>query len=448
MFKFQVGKWCSLLWVAGAFFSSCSVQRQLTRSSDLLVHDPALQNAHLGICIYEPATDRYWYGYQQDKYFTPASNTKIVSCYAAMKYLPDSIIAVHYSENDTALFIVPAGDPTLLHPDFKNQPVIRLLQRAKKKIFITDKNWKDNAWGAGWAWDDYNGDYMAERSALPVYGNVITWIQSTDTSEEAVLTNREVTSVFSEPEVNWNVTLNADTTDSVFHVERKLTTNDFLINQGKDQFGVQQVPFITNGLQSALELLKDTIGSANHLNNKISLSSLHTLFSQPLDSMLKPMMHRSDNFFAEQCLMMVSNRLFGVMNDEKVMDTILKTDLKDFPQKPGWADGSGLSRFNLFTPQDFIFILNKMKNEFGMPRLQSIFATGGTGTLRNYYKADSGYIFAKTGSLSGVVALSGFIYTRKNKLLIFSVLVNNDEAAPSSVRRAVEKYLQEIRAKY
>ncbi len=60
------------------------------------------------------------------------------------------------------------------------------------------------------------------------------------------------------------------------------------------------------------------------------------------------MMHRSDNFFAEQCLQMVSYELFKEFNEQKVTDTMLKTVLKDLPQSPAWADGSGLSRMNLF----------------------------------------------------------------------------------------------------
>jgi D-alanyl-D-alanine carboxypeptidase/D-alanyl-D-alanine-endopeptidase (penicillin-binding protein 4) len=160
------------------------------------------------------------------------------------------------------------------------------------------------------------------------------------------------------------------------------------------------------------------------------------------------MMHRSDNFFAEQSLLMVSNEMLGVMNDEKIIDTLLKTDFKDLPQKPRWADGSGLSRYNLFTPQDFVFILDKMKNEFGMERIKVVFPTGGEGTLSNYYKTDSNYFFAKTGSLSGVAALSGYIYTKKGKLLIFSALVNNHQASATAVRRAVEKFLQKLRKKY
>jgi D-alanyl-D-alanine carboxypeptidase/D-alanyl-D-alanine-endopeptidase (penicillin-binding protein 4) len=160
------------------------------------------------------------------------------------------------------------------------------------------------------------------------------------------------------------------------------------------------------------------------------------------------MMHRSDNFFAEQSLLMVSNELLGVMNDEKIVDTLLKTDFKDLPQKPRWADGSGLSRYNLFTPQDFVAILNKMKNEFGMERIKVILPTGGEGTISSYYKADSGYIYGKTGTLSGVVAFSGFLYTKKGKLLIFSTLINNHQSSATEIRKAIEKFLTGIRSKF
>ncbi|MEO6187634.1 MAG: D-alanyl-D-alanine carboxypeptidase, partial [Ginsengibacter sp.] len=171
------------------------------------------------------------------------------------------------------------------------------------------------------------------------------------------------------------------------------------------------------------------------------------MYSQPTDSMLKPLMHRSDNFFAEQTLLMVSDKLLGVMNDAKIIDMLLKTDFADLPQKPHWVDGSGLSHYNLFSPLDFVNILNKMKNEFGMDRIKNILATGGSGTISNYYKTDSGFIYAKTGTLSGVVALSGFLYTQKNKLLIFSTLVNNHHSTTTEIRKAIEKFIEGVRNK-
>ena len=283
---------------------------------------------------------------------------------------------------------------------------------------------------------------------MPVYGNLIKWIQEkNDNDDDAPI-------VYSTPEVNWKVDFDTARSD-IFFVQRDIAENSYKIKEGKKSPEEQEVPFVTNGVNSAIELLPDTIHKAiglasprmlEHLFlNKGSIVYIH---SQPTDSLLKPMMHRSDNFFAEQSLLMVSNELLGVMNDEKVIDSLLKTDFKDLPQKPVWVDGSGLSRYNLFSPQDFVFIFNKMKNDFGMDRIKNIFATGNEGTLRNYYVPESGYIFAKTGTLSGVVSISGFLYTKKNKLLIFSVLVNNHNSSATKVRRAVEKFIEGIRNNY
>jgi D-alanyl-D-alanine carboxypeptidase/D-alanyl-D-alanine-endopeptidase (penicillin-binding protein 4) len=229
-------------------------------------------------------------------------------------------------------------------------------------------------------------------------------------------------------------------------------SNAFFASEGNNKY--QEVP-IREGFDEPIISVEDSLlCDTLHMNisyGKIQFSSIANLkrvHSQPTDSLLKPMMHRSDNFFAEQSLLMVSNERLGIMNDEKIIDTLLKTDFKDLPQKPRWVDGSGLSRYNLFSPQDFVTILNKIKNEFGMDRIKNILPTGGEGTISSYYKTESGYLFAKTGTLSGVVAISGFLYTKKNKLLIFSVLVNNHNDSATDVRRAVEKFLQGIRNKY
>jgi D-alanyl-D-alanine carboxypeptidase/D-alanyl-D-alanine-endopeptidase (penicillin-binding protein 4) len=157
------------------------------------------------------------------------------------------------------------------------------------------------------------------------------------------------------------------------------------------------------------------------------------------------MMYRSDNFFAEQTLLMVSNERLGVMSDSQIIDTLLAGDLKGLPQKPSWVDGSGLSRYNLFSPQDFVWLLVQMKKEFGLSRMERLLPTGGTGPLAGYYKADSSFIFAKTGSLSGVICLSGYLMTKKNRLLIFSVMVNNHHASGSAIRRAIERFIESLR---
>jgi len=426
--------------------SSCSLQKQISKSvSPFILNDSSLKTAHVGISIYEPAANKYWFNYQGEHYFTPASNTKIPTCYAAMKYLGDSLEGALKMETDTAIFILPTGDPTLLHPDFKNQPVISFLKNATKKIYIADLLWKEHPLGSGWSWDDYNDSYMAERSPMPVYGNIIKWTQENNGIDPSV--------VYSTPEVNWQVDF--DTAQSSnFFVRRSVAENHYTITEGKEKLKEQEVPFVTNGISAALELLPDTIHKTISLATGYQRLFLDiparetTIHSQPTDSVLKPMMHRSDNFFAEQVLLMVAHKFNISMSDERVIDTLLKTIFKDLPQKPAWVDGSGLSRYNLFSPKDLVFILNKMKNDFGMERIKNLFPSGNEGTLANYYVSESGFIFAKTGTLSGVIALSGFLYTKKNKLLIFSVLVNNHNSSGTRVRRAVEKFIHTIRERY
>jgi serine-type D-Ala-D-Ala carboxypeptidase/endopeptidase (penicillin-binding protein 4) len=473
-----------------------SVQSSLTGKdplrqfvADSLLQQPGLVSAQVGISLYDPATATYKYNYQGDKYFIPASNTKLFSLYAGLKYLGDSLVGMRYRVTDTALFIIPSGDPTFLHPAFSSQPVIDLMKKTGKNIYLADDNWQDNALGRGWAWDDYNDDYAAERSPFPIYGNMIRWVQERQKGNTSDPFGASP-SIYSVPEVDWPVKFMTDTMKKSFFVHRIRGGNVYEITEGKEDYRQQYTPFVTDGLASAALFLKDTAGrpgAATHLkmfplpgilqiNGMITAhdsrmplpgepqkiappdfwdlidrqhqGGWYVLHSRPVDSLFRPMMYNSDNFFAEQTLLMVGNERQGRMDDEGTIDNLLREDLKDLPQKPNWVDGSGLSRNDLFTPQDFVWILDKLQGEFGLSRMENILPTGGTGTLASYYRQDSAYIFAKTGSLSGVAALSGYLITKKGHLLIFSILVNNYTGSGVIVRRQMEKLIHKIRDEY
>lgn len=433
--------------LSGFLFSACSVSRQLQQSAQTSVLDhPSLQAAHVGISIYEPATGKWWYSHQGDKYFVPASNTKIVTTYAAMKYLGDSLVAGRFATDEEGrLRIFPSGDPTFLHPEFRYQPLFRKMKGFNKIILATD-GWKDQRWGSGWSWNDYDAAYMAERSPLPVYGNVATFslVGNVLRAVPSSVPVRGAQAIAYDPSTR-------QVKDKAFTVERGLDDDTFLLRQSTTNFSRASIPLRTDlGLVSAL--LEDTLQAevvpSSVVPGYTYSQKTTAIYSQPTDSLLKPLMHRSDNFFAEQALLMVSNEVLGYMNAPDMIDTILKTDLRDLPQKPRWADGSGLSRYNLFTPQSFVAILEKIKNEFGMERIREIFPTGNEGTLTNFYKRDSTFLYAKTGTLSGVVAISGYMTTAKGKELIFSVLVNNHQSTSVRIRRAVEAFLQKLRQNF
>lgn len=154
--------------------SSCSIQRQVARVAEAtILSDPGFQAAHVGIAIFDPAHQKYIFNYQGEKYFVPASNTKLLTCYAAMKYLGDSLAGISYKIlNDSTVAISGTGDPTILHPDFSRQPAIDFLKRFNQIDFIS--NGYTEFLGNGWAWDDYMDDYMAARSAMPLYGDLVS----------------------------------------------------------------------------------------------------------------------------------------------------------------------------------------------------------------------------------------------------------------------------------
>lgn len=436
-----------LLFFLVLMISSCSISKQINnQAGKVLLRDSVISTGHTGISIYEPATDKYWYNYDATKYFVPASNTKLFSLYAALKYLGDSLTGVKYALTGDTLFIQPTGDPTFLHPDFDSQPLLELMKNNGHIIFIAPSN-TIAPYGKGWAWDDYDQSYVAEINPFPMFGNLLwlsTKMLTRKNSKNGIMT--DTLKYFQTQELYIRPKFFAD------KISKEKTTV-YLRNKNENKFfidsitGTETVPFITGNRNTQQEILSDLLHKEVKAGDQ-GIKKYEILKLQKTDSVLAPMMHNSDNFFAEQILLMASNEHLGYMNCEVMIDTLLNTDLKQVPQKPKWVDGSGLSRYNLFTPQSFVYILNKMKNEFGLERLKTILPTGGEGTLKNYYITDKGFIFAKTGTLSNHAAFSGYLITKKNKLLIFSILNNHFIGRATTVRRAVEKFLNGIRNKY
>jgi D-alanyl-D-alanine carboxypeptidase/D-alanyl-D-alanine-endopeptidase (penicillin-binding protein 4) len=245
-------------------------------------------------------------------------------------------------------------------------------------------------------------------------------------------------------------------------INRTYAANGYEVNyNGRDTVFRTEIPYVTYGIKTGVEILRAQLHKTENeliIRNNVSAQlptsailslskgniQLQTINSQPLDSILRPMMHRSDNFYAEQILLMASNEWLGYMSERDLIDMLMKKEFKDMPDKPVWVDGSGLSRYNLVSPANFVWLLIKMRNEFGMERLKAILPTGNTGTLTNYYTALNGKIFAKTGTLSGQVALGGFLFAKSGKLLLFSALVNNHNMDAPKVRRHIEKYLMSV----
>ncbi len=395
---------------------------------------PEFAPAHIGISIYNPATNQFLFDHQSEKYFIPASNTKILTCYAALKNLGDSIVGFEYISDSNQFSVRFTGDPTFLHPDFNSQKSFQFLQQNAANITFVAPRWNASPMGNGWAWNDY--DFMPERSPMPIYGNMVWFNKKGNGVQIIPKAFKDSLVIFSSMQ------------NGFFDIARDLHQNHFQVVKSNTKFNGTYFPFLVNKELDALSLplLEDTLNRVLHYASQLAVESnaWKPFYSQSTDSLLSMMMHRSDNFFAEQLLLMVANQKIGSMDDEKMIDSLLKSDFNGLPNKPRWVDGSGLSRYNLMTPRNFIWILSQLKKEFSWDRIKAIFPTANEGTLAGLYKGYEGKIFAKTGTLSNHIALSGYLSTNSGKELIFSIMVNAHQSSSSAIRKNMEALLTNI----
>ncbi|NNL01014.1 MAG: D-alanyl-D-alanine carboxypeptidase [Eudoraea sp.] len=410
-----------------ALLGACASGKKLNKTITTALNPATFGNHFSGIMIYDPISGDTLYQLNSEKYFTPASNTKLFTLYTSLLLLPKDIPALRYCNMNDTLFIEGTGNPSLLHPFLKDSSAIQFL-KSYKNISLNLNNYTDSKLGPGWAWEDYDGYYSAERSALPLFGNVVT-IYKND--------SLDVVPTYFKSKVK----LTKNTTN------RELDSNSFYFDPSiKDTL---EIPFKTDSLVIRA-LLEAAIGKEISVVSKMPCEEKMILPGIPTDSINKRMMQESDNFLAEQLLVLASSTLSDTLNTEIAIEYILKNRLKELTPSPRWVDGSGLSRYNLFSPESIIYVLNAMYKEFPKERLFNLFAQGGeSGTLADWYPGNPHpYIYAKTGTLGNNHNISGYLITKSGKTLIFSFMNNHFTNPASEIKKQMQSIFEWLRDNY
>lgn len=396
-----------------------------------------------GFLLVDPEKDRIIHDYQAHRFFTPASNTKIFTFYTAKKVLGDSIPLLAYAMIDDTLYFTGLGDPTFLHSGFEDQPGLDLLQRENKALVYIPNLILDRRLGPGWAWDDYPFAYSAEKSAFPMFGNMIRIKKrSLDSALQIIPRPFAQTAMITE-----DTTHIMDSGGIIINREEFSNRLEIFYQKALDSLD-EMIPFITNDSLIKI-LLEDTLKKNIRIGNNFPGVVENILYSQPIDSVLRPMMIESDNFLAEQLLLMSSYILFDTLSSEKTIKYATSNYFYDFENEIYWVDGSGLSRYNQFTPYAISKVLIKIYSEFGKDYIADIFPVGGiSGTMKDNFPNLQGFVYAKTGSMSHVYNLSGYLVTRKGRWLIFSFMNNNFVRSPGEIREEMTKILLSIRNKF
>jgi D-alanyl-D-alanine carboxypeptidase/D-alanyl-D-alanine-endopeptidase (penicillin-binding protein 4) len=392
---------------------------------------------HTGFMLYDLEEKREIYSFQSNHYFTPASNTKIFTLYTGLMVLGDSIPALRYSERGDSLIFSGTGDPSFLYPYVHDsRKAFDFLARQQRQLYFAEKNFFTSPLGPGWSWDDYSYAYSSERSAFPVYGNIM----KVSHHEQSL---KIVPTVFT-----YRVSV-GDTIERS-KVVRDIGSNKITFYPAGDGSSIDtfKIPFKTSA-QLTSELLSDTLKRKVTMLERPFHGESKLLYSVPSDSLYKVMMQESDNFIAEQLLLVCAGVLSDSLKPEIAIEYMKKNHLNNLPDKPIWVDGSGLSRYNLFTPRSIVRLWEKIYQQVPKERLFPLLAIGGkTGTIKNAYKNGTPYIYGKTGTLSNNHCLSGYLITKKGKTLIFSFMNNNHPAPSSTIRKEMEHVLRSVYENY
>ncbi len=411
--------------------AGCSPGRYLRKK---IAAAAAFEHNHTGVYIYDLTRKRELAGYNERKYFTPASNTKLFTYYAGVSSFGDSLPGISYSIRNDSLFFEGTGDPSLLHPDLPESAVLDFLRRRPEKLFFYAGNFQDKRYGPGWAWSDYNDYYQPEKSSLPLYANVVRF------------TGDSVTRLRTAPPL-WQDSLKADS--RVTGIERDEHRNLFRYSARPLPHGLQQdIPVVTSA-----RLTATLLGRA--LNRPVTLwpdppgPGKSYLYSVPADSVYSRLMKASDNLLGEQ-LMLVYAHLQGLpLNTRQAIEHALDAHLDGLPDPPVWTDGSGLSRYNQLTPRTLVALLEKLYAKVPRAQLFRTLTYGNhSGVLKETIRRKGPFIFAKTGSLSNNFNLSGYLVTSGGRTLAFSIMNNNFAGPSAGIREEVERLLLEVYEKY
>lgn len=392
---------------------------------------------HVGFVLYDPSANKTIFDHQGERYFTPASNTKIFTLYTSLRLFGDSIPALKYVATQDSLIFWGAGHPGFLYSNtYQDTVVYKFLKSRAQPLYFSSANFQTEHFGPGWSWDDYMDYYQVERTPFPIYGNLARM--------------KKVNGGFIATPPVFDYTVNmTNPSGKTATISRGAASNVITYTPGlTDRPRQWDVPFHVDDNLVA-KLLRDTLRKEVMVVNKKMPGYARTLYTQHADSLYKVMMVDSDNFIAEQLLLQCAGLLSDTLKPEIAIRYAKKNFLNDLPDEPTWVDGSGLSRYNLFTPRSIVSLWTKIYTMVPRERLFELLATGGkSGTLEKYYKAENPFIFGKTGTLSNNHALSGFLVTRQGHTLIFSWMNNNFVSSTAEVRGKMEGVLKWIYEKY
>lgn len=419
------------------------------------VADSKINRGAVSISVRDLQTGNIVYDFNDDKPVPPASTQKLITSAVALNMLGDDykFETSLYKSTNNDLYLKLGADPYLTTKDLK-----KLFSAAKSKniiepkgVYIDDYILDSVNWGEGWQWDDDLNPLMPKFGPYNLDRNLINVVVAPTTQNSPANVYTEVfyplafmNLVTTGKENNIKISHNTDISAEMLQVEgcvNKLTKKIIPVSNMKRYFRLR--------LEDAISDSK-VFYYGKFAEKKLPQSNVYLVetVSHPIDNAIKDILRKSDNMVAETLFKVAGGKY---VNNTGSIDSALKM-FEEFCSKQNInakdiriVDGSGVSKNNLMTARfmtDFLVAISKLDN---FEQFKSSMAEPGVGTLANrmlYFKDD---LKAKTGTLTDVSTIAGYIKTRNGKEYAFDIMINDPKSKPAD-KKMLEEYI--LRAVY
>ena len=454
----------------------------LPRMIDSMVNAPEFRTALWGILIVDPEKHDTLYAHNAAKLFIPASNQKLVSSSVMLEQLgPEYRFRTTFAAHGTVangtlngdLAVIGRGDPTMSDRMMKGDAMNvmraiadslsqRGIRRIAGSVVAVGDAMPGPVAGAGWPWDGLDGASFAGVDEL-LFNEGLSVLRvraGSSIGDPAVVETRPAKTF---PAVRVMATTVARDTSAALGTARggrggtgtRLsayhdTLTSAVVVRGQIALGDSAtISFPQHDPNTAfVAALTEALGErgiavdrqATQWNQNPLADSLFTVLSAPLKEILPAIMKPSQNQIAEVFLRTLGLERAGVGTADSGRRVVERqfAAWKIPPDAFVVRDGSGLSRSDLISPEAIVSILEVMRHS---PNFQVFYdalpIAGVDGTIRTRMRDTpaQGNLHAKTGTLSMVRSLSGYVRTADGRLLEFSMLCNNWTTPQASVDR-------------
>ncbi|MBW3571041.1 MAG: D-alanyl-D-alanine carboxypeptidase/D-alanyl-D-alanine-endopeptidase [Gemmatimonadetes bacterium] len=448
---------------------------------DSIFDDTAFASAHWGVLVRSLESGRTLYARNAGRMFVPASNMKMVTAAGVLEALgPDYRYVTRIAAAGPVrggvlhgdLVVIGGGDPTIserFHGDVRT--VVRAwadslrahgVRRIAGGVIGNDDVFDDVALGRGWAWDDVQDTYSAEVSGLQLNEGFVTVRVAPGPGRAAAVTTVPVSdewvpvagTVWMAPAgtapqvtVRRGDSLSAVAVSGTLPPDTTVLAEVTIRNNTRFFAAVLRQALLEAGIGVGGPSLDADDAPGRGRPEQSTVLFTHT--SPPMREILAAFLKPSQNQIGEILLKTLGRELRGMGSAGAGIAAIDS-------MAAGWglprrllaqADGSGLSRYNLVAPE---FLAALLEREARAPHFQVFYnalpVAGREGTLASRMRGTpaEANVRAKTGTLSGVRALSGYFSTAAGERMVFSIIVNHHTLSARQADRVAEAALMRL----